>query len=229
MAVPDGRPSLVVRPVAEIVVRAARWAGVGAVLFAVAALALYRACFGPAGGLGRQPLASLLVAAFGLAGAVAGATLALTSIVRRAVPEMQARLHALVQPVMTRLIESTRVGRAGVSTERFEQALDAEIKALASAPAPGARFSAAWLLARAIGRHALALVRRLLVREFLGQLRRQGQTQVTPAAVEAFAHEKLVGLLAARVRTQVDTLHWAVWAVSAAMVGGPIAYLFWPR
>ncbi len=85
---------------------------------------------------------------------------------RRALPELPARLHALVQPVMTRLIESTRAGQAGVSTERFEQALDAEIAALASAPAPSARFSAARLL---------------------------------------------------------------VWAVSAAMVGGPIVYLCWPR
>jgi hypothetical protein len=62
-------------------------------------------------------------------------------------------------------------------------------------------------------------VRRLLVRDFLDRLRRQGQSQVTPAAVEAFARETLVGLLTDRLRAQIDAVPWTAWAVSAVMVG----------
>ena len=63
------------------------------------------------------------------------------------------------------------------------------------------------------------------MRDFLDRLGRPGQSQVTPAAVEAFAREKLVGLLTDRLRAQIDAVHWTAWAVSAVMLGGPIVYL----
>ena len=223
MADPDGWPALTA-PVAAAAGRAARWASLGAVLFAIGGLAFHRAALGPGGGLGAQLLAGLVVAVWAGLGAAAGAALAITSTLRRALPEVERRLHTLVHPVMTRVIEATRLGRTGVSLERFEQVLDDEIAALASAPAPGRR-SLPRLVARFVGRHALRLVQWLLVREFLDRLRRQGQSQVTPAAVEAFAREKLVGLLADRLRAQINAVHWTAWAVSAVMVGGPIVYL----
>ena len=223
MADPDGWPALTA-PVAATAGRAARWAGLGAVLFAIGGLAFHRACLGPGGGLGAHLLAGLVVAVWAGLGAAAGAALAITSTRHRALPEVERRLHALVQPVMTRLIESTRLGRTGVSLERFERTLDTEIAALAGAPAPGRR-SLPRLVAGFVGRHALRLARRLLVRDFVDRLRQRGQSQVTPAAVEAFAREKLVGVLTDRLRAQINAVHWTAWAGSAVMVGGPIVYL----
>ena len=45
------------------------------------------------------------------------------------------------------------------------------------------------------------------------------------AAGEAFAREKLIGLLTDRLRAQIGAVHWTAWAVSAVMVGRPIVYL----
>jgi hypothetical protein len=64
----------------------------------------------------------------------------------------------------------------------------------------------------------------LLVRDFLDGLQRQGQSQVTPAALEAFAREKLVGLLLDRVRAQVAAVRGTAWAIVVVAVAGPLAY-----
>ena|ERR671918_1333191 len=225
MADRDGWPSFTAALAAEAAGYTSRWAGLGAGLFLAGALALHLAWLGADSRLElRVAAALLLLPPYTIAGAAAGVALAATSTVRRALPEIEERLHTLVQPVMARAIESTRLGGAAMSVERFEQLVDDAIASVGMT-APGRRWSAGRLVARFVSGSALRLVRRLLVREFLERLRHQGLSQVTPAAVEGFAREKLVGLLAERIRAQVNALYGAILVASAAMVAGPILYL----
>jgi hypothetical protein len=208
-------PSLVATALTQAARRAARGAGLGAALGAAFALALHPTSPGE-GGLGRA-LAFALGALYVLVGAIVGAALAGTFSARQTLSHLEAGLHALVQPAMTRVIASTRLGQHGMSTRQFEQLLDVELAADAGTAEPRG-------VARSLGVYARRLARRLLVRDFLDGLQRQGQSQVTPAALEAFAREKLVGLLVDRVRAQVAAVRWTAWAIVVVAIAGPLGY-----
>lgn len=211
--------------VTEAMRRIRRGGMLGAGLFTVAGVALHRAWLGDGHAPVVQALALGLVPLFALLGLAAGAGLAVTATLRRLLPELERRLHELVQPAMSRLLASTRLGEASLSVEALPRVLDAETSRLTPVEPAGPRPGPGHRLAHLAWHWVLALLRRGLVRELAAYLEREGQSHFTPAVVERFVRERLVGLVIRAIRWRVDVVHAALWAASAVLVAGPLVWL----
>jgi hypothetical protein len=193
-----------------------------AALFLVGALALHRAWFGGPGWAGLLPALAggLLLVVFGVAGAVAGAGLALTATARRFLPRLETEVDRLLAPLVGPVVRHALGGERAVSAERFLRALGQRLAPGDTAGGPARpRLLTRWLIGG-----ATRLVQRVLAREFRGgEPDRPGL--VLADTVERFARERLLGLALDRARTQVNAAHLVLLGLAALAVLGPLLYL----
>ncbi|HUF93853.1 MAG TPA: hypothetical protein VMR23_15875 [Candidatus Limnocylindria bacterium] len=192
----------------SLALHAALW---GAVLCALALVA-YRLSPGGEGWCGTLVLVAgaALVPVATLVGLVCGAVFGVTSPLLRAARDVQAALRAVLAPVLSNATASVFGGRASMSVEEFDRALDERIAETLDAPA------AAGGGGRVLLRHGASLARARISRELARRAQRAGG-RVEPGMAAAVAGDAILDAAAGALTMRVRLVQWVAAGVAALL------------
>ncbi len=155
------------------------------------------------GGAALVPLAALI-------GLVCGAVFGVTSPLLRAAHDVQAAWRAVLAPVLSNATASVFSGRASMTVEEFDRALDRRLgESLDATAADGGR-------GRILVRHGAALARARVSRELLRRAR-GGTGMVDPGMAAAVARDAIVDAAAGALTMRVRLVQWVAAGVAGLL------------
>ncbi|MGH7597236.1 MAG: hypothetical protein ACREOI_12845 [bacterium] len=169
-------------------------------------------------------IAAVVLMIYTLFGVISGFVLAIIPTILKGLGGLEQSLHRWVDPAMARIVEKIPVGQEGIPLDQFNHIVNDKITALIDeiARQNSGRLNPFRAAYRFVSSKVLRKMQSLLIEHFVKDLQKNDETRVNAKAVEKFAREKLIGVVADYWRGKIDGIRIIVLALALLLLLIPL-------